>query len=46
MRRIRSKARRAGIRAPEEERVQKVQVLEVERRTVQVRSGLIMIGCC
>ena len=46
MRRIRSKARRAGFPAPKEERVQKVQVLEVERRTVQVWSGLILIGYC
>ena len=40
MRRIRSKASRAGFQASEEKRVQKVEVLEVERRPVQVRSGL------
>jgi len=44
MRRIRSKASRAGFQASEEKRVQKVEVLEVEGRSVQVRSGLTLVG--
>ena len=42
MRRIRSKANRAGFQASEEKRVQKVEVFEVEGRSVQVRSGLTL----
>ena len=40
MRCILSSLERAGLSASEKERLQEIQVLEMERRSVQMRSGL------